>query len=98
MANAGRSLCLPYKAWASRFIADKPGGNHLQRHSTSKVDVHSFVRHTHRSAPKFERLSLCNVENPVMLEAELGRSVCNGIALGFDRAAQGANWAVCAVV
>src|SRR5260221_10711098 len=51
MADAGCSSCLPYKAPARRFIADKQGVNHLQRHRASQIDIDRLVRHSHHTGP-----------------------------------------------
>src|ERR1700758_4060719 len=39
VADTSGSSCFPYKAAASRFIADKPGVNHLQGHCASQINV-----------------------------------------------------------
>ncbi len=73
MANAGRCSCLAYKAPASRFVADKPGVNHLQRNRTSQVDIDCLVSHSHRTAAQLQQRSIFPSEDFVMVESRCQR-------------------------
>jgi hypothetical protein len=69
MAYAGGSTRLPYKASASRFVADKPGVDNLQRHSTSQIDIDRLVGHSHRAVTQLKGRSIFPGKDLVMVES-----------------------------
>ena len=60
--------------------------------------IDGFIGYSHAAMPELQRLSVLVSQNLVMLKTKLGRNIRDGIALGFENAAQGANWAVWTVV
>src|SRR5215469_12415874 len=68
MTHARRRPCLPYKAPASRFVADKPRVNHLQRHLTLQIDIDRFVSHPHSPPTELKRRSIFQCKELVMVE------------------------------
>jgi hypothetical protein len=72
--------------------------NDLESHGAPEVGIDRLVGYSHAAMPEFQRLSVLIPEDLVMLETELGRGIRNRIALGLESPAQGADWAVWAVV
>src|ERR1700746_3079327 len=98
MADAGCCSGFPQETAPGRFVPDELCANDLESHRAPEVGVNGFVGYSHTAMPELKRFSVLVSENLVVLEAELGRGIRNRIALGFDGASQGANWAVIAVV
>src|SRR5258707_15634686 len=98
MPNAGRGPGFSYKTEPGRVVTKKLRVNDFQGSRTLQADIERFLSNPHCAGSELERLSLRILENRVVLEAELGGSKHDGIALGFESSAQGAHRAELAVL